>query len=498
MKPTIMDELLMTDSYQGSLDRALERDANKDGESYRGLMKAARETDTDGTGEEEAAKLYQGMVMKDASDVRFFVDLLQGRKRPDMKTPQIGETVKDFLSAKDFPFIFSPAIEIVMKQYIMPQILVSNEIFQTIPFTGMRDQINFRTIGPIDIEEVGSGEAYPEVGGSIVDKAFRTAMDIRKYGVKLGIEQELWDSDHWGILGLLFSQIADGFILHRETKAMQLLNKMGVTIFNNKTPSAGIMKRVTEGRDIAGNLNGTLTLNDLMEVYTYGNTRGFNYNTLLMHPFAWQMFATNPELREVVIQGSTVQSALSSPRRTGSQSPGFESPGGEMWGYKLSGLGGQNPTQPIYSPNNALDPFLGKLGISPAAETLTPWGATYNIPPGGFWPGGLRVIVTPYIPWAQDATSKKYITNLYFVDPQRTGIILQGEGPTTDEWEDTEREIRYIKFKTRFGMAAVYQGRGVGVVRNLVIDRSYVFDNVNQVTLAPVTAASTIPSVSFP
>jgi hypothetical protein len=299
-------------------------------------------------------------------------------------------------------------------------------------------------------------------------------------------------------LGFLLTQIADGFVLHKEQICMNVLNRMGVTIFNNKNKTLGLEGKITSGRDIDGSFNGTISLNDLMTIHTYGATRGFNYDTLLMHPFAWQMFVTNPELREIVISGSSVSSAINNSNALrGGQAPGFEGPFGEMWGLKMSGLGGANNTQQYYSPNNAVDPYYGKLGISPASNTLTPYGATFNVQPTQYWPGGLRVIVTPHVPWKQDTTSKKYITNLYFVDSQRTGVILQGEGPTTDEWEDIEREIKYIKFKNRFGVATVYQGRGVAVARNIVIDRSYVFDNVNQVSLTPYGTGSNVTGVDY-
>jgi hypothetical protein len=442
-------------------------------------------------------KVLYEMASADAQASSFLYDLMTGSVPSNVKVPKIEEMMNDFLSHRDFPFIWDPAIELVMKNYIMPQILVSSEIFRTIPYTGQKSQVNIRTIGPIEVEEVGDGEPYPEVGSSIMDKAYRIALDIKKYGVKLGMTRELRESDNWGVLGFLLTQIADGFVIHKEYACMNLLNKMGVTIFNNAAPSTGIEKRITEGRGIDGNPNGTMSLNDLMAMWAYGNSMGFNYSVLLMHPFAWQMFATNPELREIVIQGSNVQSALNSSRRQGAAAPGVTGPFGEMWGQKMSGLGGQS-TNGYYSPNNALDPVYGKLGISPASTSLTPWGATFNIPPGNFWPGGLRVIVTPYIPWAQDSSSKKYITNLYFIDPERTGVILQGEGPTTEEWEDVEREIQYIKFKSRWGLAPVYQGRGVAVARNIVIDRSYVFENTNSVSLSAITAASTVGGVSWP
>jgi hypothetical protein len=488
-------DLLQTDSYSTQIDAALDRKIDPEKTDSPTFRQALDEAGVD------HAKRYEivgGMANADASAVGTFVDLLEGRKPVGMKVPTIKQAFRDYLSAKDFPFTFGPAIEVMMRNYIMPQILVTREIFTSIPYSGQRDQVNIRSFGPIQIEEVGRNEPYPEVGPSVVDKAFRMALDIKKYGVKLAIEDELYESDNWGILGFLMRQVMDGFVLHEEQMGMNLLNKMGTTIFNNANPAQSTEKKITSGRAIDGSFNGTITLNDMMAIWAYGNTRGMNYSVLLMHPFAWQMWATDPELREIMVVGSQVTSALNSSKLQGKMAQGFESPFGSQFGYTNQGLGGQNGTQPYYSPNGVTDPFYGKLGISPASKTLSPYWATFNIPPGNAaWPGGLRVIITPYVPWRQDAVSKKYITNLYFIDPTRTGILLNGEGPTTDEWSDTEREVRYIKFKRRFGMFPVYQGRGVAVARNIVIDRNYVFDNVNQRSLGVYDVNSPVSGVTF-
>ncbi len=493
-----MLDLFSTDSYSSSFEEAKTRkvDGNK---TYGDLLQEANNINDLDEKSNAKDKIFGEMYQNEWTSIKLFVDLLQGKKPAGMKVPSINEAMKDLLSAGDFPFIWSPAIEIVMKEYIMPQNLVSDQIFQTIPYTGQKDQINLKTIGPVQIEEIGRGEPYPEIGSSIMDKAYRIALDIKKYGVKIGIEDDLYQSDNWGVLGFLASQVADGFILHREKLAMQTLNKMGVTIFNNANPSAGLEQSITSGRGIDGSLNGTLSLNDLMTMWTYGNTRGFNFDILLMHPWAWQLFATNPELREIVLQGATVTSALNSTGRQGHMGNTMNGPFGEQWGYWMRGVGGQKQTGGVnyYSPAGNVDPYFAKIGVSPASNTLTPWGNTFNIPPK-YWPGGLKVIVTPYVPYVTDTTSKKGITNLYFVDSQKTGVILQGEGPVMEEWRDVEREARYMKFRSRFGIAPVYGGRGVAVARNLVIDKSYVFENVNQRSLTPLTSSSTVSGVSFP
>jgi hypothetical protein len=425
------------------------------------------------------------------SDIKHLSDLMITGKAPlGRKTPKIGDELKDFLSQRDFPMIMGPAIEVVMRQYSRVPTPVSDSIFPTIPYDGMARKINIKSIGVIEPEEVGDGEPYPEVGSSIMDRAWMMELGIKKYGLKVGYEQELINSDNWGLLGLIYGQIYDGFKINRERRCIRVLNNMGTTIINNKTVSAGIEQRHTTGRGIDGSFNGALGLDDVTAGFTYGYMRGYNYSIMLIHPFAWRMFISNPELSEVFAKSAA-------PMPMGSGAPGFDGPFGEAFGYKLSHLGGQNPTGGQYAANGSVDPILGKLGIGMGTNTLTPYYSSFNLSPNGLFPGSMRVILTPHVPFVQDTTTKKYITNVYMIDPTKTGIILGDRGPVTDEWSDKEREITYTKFRMRDAISMTHQGRGVAVFRNIVIDRSYVFNNVNQVQLPPMGTGN-ITGITFP
>jgi hypothetical protein len=425
------------------------------------------------------------------SDVKHLSDLMiNGRAPLGRKTPKINDELKDFLSHRDFPQILGPAIEIVMRHYSRVPTPISDMIFPIIPYDGMARQINIKSIGVIEPEEVGDGEPYPEVGNSIMDRAWRMELGIKKYGLKVAYEQELMNSDNWGLLGLIYGQIYDGFKINRERRCIRVLNNMGTTIINNKTPSAGVEQRHTSARGIDGSFNGALGLDDVMAGFTYGYMRGYNYSILLIHPFAWRMFISNPELSEVFAK-------TAAPMPMGSGAPGFEGPFGEMFGYKLSHLGGQNPAGGQYAANGAVDPILGKLGIGLGTDTLTPYYSTFYLSPNGLFPGSMRVILSPHVPFVQDNTTKKYITNVYMIDPTKTGIILGDPGPVTEEWSDKEREINYTKFRMRDAIAMTHQGRGVAVFRNIVIDRSYVFNNVNNVSLPPM-GTGPITGIVFP
>ena len=62
---------------------------------------------------------------------------------------------------------------------------------------------------------------------------------------------------------------------------------MGITVMDNASPTA--VADPTEygsltGRDITGAFNGSMTLNDLFDLYAWLVMRGFTPNTLILHP----------------------------------------------------------------------------------------------------------------------------------------------------------------------------------------------------------------------
>ena len=158
--------LLTTDAYSSAMagmDDFKSRVAYKD---------AWKDTDAMTDGAEREAKeqeIAAGIISNDTMLVGKFVDYLGGAKAPlGDKLPTIREAFNDFISIKDFPNVIGPAIEVYMKSYQMPQILISSQIFQEVPYNGQRDTVNVKSVGPVQIEEVGRSEAYPEISNSII------------------------------------------------------------------------------------------------------------------------------------------------------------------------------------------------------------------------------------------------------------------------------------------------------------------------------------------
>ena len=74
---------------------------------------------------------------------------------------------------------------------------------------------------------------------------------------------------------------------HKEVWGAKLINEMGMTIFDNVTP--GSVEDPTQygsltGRDITGAFNGSMTLNDIFDLYAWLVMRGFTPDTMILHP----------------------------------------------------------------------------------------------------------------------------------------------------------------------------------------------------------------------
>lgn len=442
---------------------------------------------------EEDGKTYRSEVVQATAD-RDMADI--GEILSAFDTGKLaGEKVniKDVLMSKDFPKLFYAATEILMKSRIVPARVISDNLFETIPYAGNAINVTIRTLGGVEIEEVPEGSEYPETSSAISDQAYRLNIEIKKFGAKVAGTRELLESDNWGIFAYTIRSLAEELLNKKESLCVKMLNEQcGYTLIDN-ADAANVEIGSCTGRGIDGNPNGALGLDDIMQILAWMEMRGYMIDTIIIHPFAWALWARDAEIREVIM-GNGVQYVPQ-----GNSAPGWDPmPWGSMgqpWG-KFGGSG-----TPSLTPGNAqtgggwntVDPIYQKLGVAPYAwPNLTPWGATYYTTPKHV-DRPLKILVSPLVPYYKISggpSAGKFATNIIFADSRKGGLILQKENPAMEQWSDIEREINYIKIRERYGMALQEQGRSVAVARNIVIDRTYAFDNVNSVTLLPIDSAA--------
>jgi len=283
---------------------------------------------------------------------------------------------------------------------------------------------------------------------------------------------------------------------HKENRAAKLLNEFGYRVMDNVSPSTvadPTMYGSTSGRDITGAFNGSMTANDIFDLYTWLAMRGFTPDTLLIHPLAWRTFLCDAEVREVVLKGNVLAT-----RRLpqGTYSPGWGT-SHEGKGLRTTATGRGTATGYGTGP----DTVLGKIGANPWTSDLNPLAATFNIAPQ-YLPSPLSVLVSPYVPYSRGAAvissgspavSRSYpTTSVIMADSSACGILVQRDPVSVEEYDDPPRDIRAIKIMERWGMHLLEQGKGVAVAENITIARNYVFDNSNVVTLQPYSRTTVI------
>ncbi len=385
--------------------------------------------------------------------------------------PNIFE-LKDLVTTQDLTRFIPQTVETIIREAIEPNLFIVDRLFQQVNIPrGSRVQIG--AVGAMTAGRVGQGGEYPEKfvdldGGDMV------ALTTDKHGVKISLTQEVIDENLFDVVGIWLRAAGKALARHKERTAAKLVNEMGYDIFDAINPTTSWVGSPS-GRDITGTPNGSLTVNDVFEMYAYLLHRGFSPDILLMHPLAWKTFMTDTEMREVVLANATIAS--------------YQSPQGsyaQNWGTSHGGMGLRTTAT-----GNAETSGNTIKGGSAWVQTLNPLGATFNIAPS-YLPTPLQVIVTQYVPFrygtrtsgTANETTAGALTNVVMVDSSVCGIIGQSMPVTTDRWSDPERDIENIKVKEAWGLGVLEQGKGIAVARNVAIERNYNFENTNSQTLS--------------
>jgi hypothetical protein len=310
------------------------------------------------------------------------------------------------------------------------------------------------------------------------------SLTVAKYGLQIMVTEEVINLNLWDVFGMFLKYAGLALGRLQETEAIKHLNAFGITLFDNASPTTSQLGSCS-GRGIDGIQNGSMTANDIFDMYAWLVMRGFNPDTLLIHPLAWRMFMADSETREVVLKGATLASRK---MPQGNASPGWGSSADNGLGVRTQATGTETPaTAGKGWPNS-----LGKIGANPWVNTLNPLSATFNIPPN-YLPTPLTVLVSPHIPYTAPTTvGGAGKADCVMLDSQMAGILgTNGQGMTTEEFNKPETDIRAMKVKQYWGFGILEQGRSVGKAHDVVISRNYQFENVNNIVLTPINPTRT-------
>jgi len=379
----------------------------------------------------------------------------------------------DLVMSPDVARFIPQVVENVVREALEPNLVIVPNLFEEVRLErGTRIQIG--AVGALAASEVAEGTEYKE-NDLQMDGGDMTAVNIKKHGLMIRVTDEMISDNQFDVIGLWLRAAGRALARHKEQYAMRLLNEFGIEVFNNTTPSNAIYGSCS-GRDISGAGNGSMTTTDLWDMYAELLLRGFTPDTLIMHPLAWRVFMADSEMREQVLNGSTLATR---------QMP--QGSGAAGWGTSHMGQGLRTTAtgqETLAQAGNQ------KIGASAWTNTLNALGSNYWIAPK-FLPSPLQVLVTPFVPYTPPASTAadpySGRTNIVMVDSSRCGLLVTRDPVSTEEFDDPARDIRALKIKERYGFGLMEQGKALTIARNVVIARNYQFENSNAVTLSDLS-----------
>ena len=338
----------------------------------------------------------------------------------------------DLQMSGDQPLLFPRVVSNTVREALEPALLLT-PMLQRINFSA-GSHISFPAIssmmaGDLRIPERGE---YPE---GKLQFAGQVTANIGKHGIKVSMTEEAIKYSIMDIWSMNLRAAGRALAKHKEQQVVDQIFGQGQLYFDNSTISG----RKTTGRDATGAFNGTFTQDDLFEMWADLVKDGYVPDTIMMHPFAWTIFARDPVLRNLAyFNGGGPVIANGYQGKPGSAPAQWD-------------LGGLNQQRNLAEPANV-------------ATTFSPLPATLPF-------GQIRIIITPFVNY--DHTGN--YTDIWLFDSRDLGVMVVDEDVMTEEWKDPEHDIRSIKLRERYGLANANAGRSIRRAKNVVVTKGYDF-----------------------
>lgn len=368
------------------------------------------------------------------------------------------EDIREAIAVPQALITLPKVIVEVAREAAEPNLVLSSLLDRIQYQPGM--QIITGATGAVTAEDLAEGQEYPEMqlnrGGSSAIAA------VGKCGIAFKITDEMVRYGQLDLINLHIRAAGRALARLKEEKVADYLIGMGVTIFDNVNPTDSFLGN-TSGRDEYGNPNGTITHDDLFELFVAVIDRGFLPNLMIMHPLTWLMFMKDTQLRAFAM-----------------------SAGNQVW------WGGYNG-----NPQNKGSWGTGKTNGPSEGQATNPSTSTGQmnhvnqmsqsaVMPSYFLPFSVSIITSPHI-WFD---RKSRVSDIIVADRNELGVLIVDQEVTMEEWRDPRVDITKMKFLERYDIHIYHRGLGIAVARNIKIDTSKISTpaqpQIDVSTLSPI------------
>jgi len=355
-------------------------------------------------------------------------------------------SISDALSTTHAPLLFPKVISRIVKEAMEPMLVGANLLTKIRMQYGQT--ITFPAIGALEADDIAEGQEYPrrslDMGGGTV------IAHTGKSGLAVSCTEEMIMNSQFDVMGWHLRQAGYALGRHKEKKIFNMIKALGIVAFDNLNPSRSAFG-VTHGRNLNGQPNGSLIIDDIFDAWGQVVNQGFMPNTMLMHPLTWVMWVKDPVLRAFALQnGGGVFFA------TWNGNPA----GKADWHDPMGVSGGQNIVPGKTPDGSAVPHSLTASGVLSYPQNIT---SAPQMPAYGNIP--LVIIVSPFMFF--DPARK--LTDIFLFDRNNLGYLLTSEEVTTEDWNDPARDIRHVKLRERYTPAIASEGQAIAVFKNVFV-----------------------------
>jgi hypothetical protein len=347
--------------------------------------------------------------------------------------------IQDMYSVPDAPILMPKVISNVVREAIEPM-MIGTALLQRIQYS-MGQTILLPSYGAISLAglDIPEGGEYPEAKMTQAGNAM--VANIGKCGIAVKISEEMVRYSQVDVINLHLRAAARCLARHKEVKIFNMIGACGTVYYDNADPVRSQLG-VTTGRGFNGAANGSVTADDLFEMWGHILARGFMADTMLVHPLTYTMWLKDPNMRAQFFNGNAT-TLYASYRGSAMGGNPWEQPAGGLSQGSIENIQGDTEAE---LRNQLID----------SKPELPSYSSTMGFP--------MTVIVSPFVKY--DPVRK--LTDVMLFDRNELGVMLVDEDPTTEEWNDPARDIRKIKIRERYALGILNEGQGVAIIKNAV------------------------------
>ena len=331
----------------------------------------------------------------------------------DFRAVAEGKDVKNF-NLKDY--IASPQAAVLIPKIIIgaarraaEPVYLASKFFKKVKAKN-GSLMMMPVIGTMVAQELAEGQAPAIQALDIQLMQSQQFITATKKGIRVQVTEQYINDSQWDLVSYLIEEAGFAMARLKEQLACVEFSRRGWTVFDNAI-RATHPEAGTTGLNYNGNFNDTMSIDDFLDLIIALMNNEKTPTDVLMHPLVWTVFARN---------GLT--GALTGPT---------------------------DETATIKTPN-------ASFPIGPTAVN-------------GRLPFGLTINLSPFVPI--DTMNKKF--DLYCLDRNNVGILLQQDEMKTDEFRDVVTDIYNFKMIERYAYGTFDEGRGITVARGISMDKSY-------------------------